>query len=694
MPATTVKTLFITTTGASTFTIPSDFVSLISVECIGGGGTGGIQGGNLSNGGGGGAYAKSTSVTGLIPGGTAFVNVGLGGIQTSFVIANGVAGGDTWFNSVSNAAPTLTSQGALAKGGGAGTSGGVAGVGGSSATSVGDVKFSGGSGGTSAIAPLKGAGGGAGGPGGVGGQGGSAGGSGSGGGGSGATLTAAGTAGGNGLAGAGGTGGASAGQTGGTGATPSVAAGVALVGGGGGGGANTTNTLASAGGAGNIWTSSYGIKAGPGGGVGGSGANSLAAPSGGLYGGGGTGQNTGSGGSGAQGIIVLTYLAGYTFNSNDEPFERIFMTSSEFVDQFVGSSLWNWGGPFGTLGDGTTSSRSSPVTTAGGGTNWKEVACGRQHTAAIKTDGTLWVWGSNGSGALGDNTATARSSPVTTVGGGTNWKQVSGGTTYTAAIKTDGTLWTWGNNGNGRLGDGTTLDRSSPVTTAGGGVNWKQVSCGDAHTAAIKTDGTLWTWGKNDDGRCGDGTITDRSSPVTTAGGGTDWKQVAGGGKITIAIKIDGTLWTCGYNLNGNLGDGTTTSRRSPVTTAGGGTNWKQAAGGRHHTVAVKTDGTLWTWGFNNAGQLGTGTTTTRSSPGTTAGGGTNWKQAAAPSDSDHTAAIKTDGALWIWGKGGSGALGDGTVTNKSSPIQPINNLSNWKEVSCGYNVTAAVAQN
>jgi alpha-tubulin suppressor-like RCC1 family protein len=331
-------------------------------------------------------------------------------------------------------------------------------------------------------------------------------------------------------------------------------------------------------------------------------------------------------------------MSGFNISS-DGDLNRVFITDAEIINRFVNYSLFSWGNNYnGQLGDNTLTTRSSPVTTAGGGTNWRQVAGGYNHTAAIKTDGTLWTCGYNGYGQLGNNTTTNRSSPVRTAGGGTNWRQVAGGYNHTAAIKTDGTLWTWGNNGSGQLGDNTTSTRSSPVTTAGGGTNWRQVAGGGNHTAAIKTDGTLWTWGVNSLGQLGDNTTSTRSSPVTTAGGGTNWRQVAGGYNHTAAIKTDGTLWTWGYNPSGQLGDNTTSTRSSPVTTVAGGTNWRQVACGDDHTAAIKTDGTLWTWGYNVFGQLGDNTTSTRSSPVTTVTGGTNWQQVAC--GSSHTAAI------------------------------------------------------
>jgi alpha-tubulin suppressor-like RCC1 family protein len=373
--------------------------------------------------------------------------------------------------------------------------------------------------------------------------------------------------------------------------------------------------------------------------------------------------------------------------------EYLMSVYPQISNQLITPELWTWGfNSFGQLGDNTQSIRSTPVTTSAGGANWKQVACGYRHTAAIKTDGTLWTWGSGGFGQLGDNTTSQRNTPVTTFAGGTNWKQVSGGYRFTAAIKTDGTLWTWGDNGSGRLGDNTTTQRITPVTTFSGGTNWKQVSCGFNFTAAIKTDGTLWSWGVNSFGQLGDNTsANNRNTPVTTFAGGTNWKQVACGVDHTAAIKTDGTLWTWGYGGNGGLGTNTAPSQTiTPVTTFAGGTNWKQVAGGNSHTAAIKTDGTLWTWGWNNSGQIGDNTLITRSTPVTTLAGGTNWKQVAG--GSYHTAAIKTDGTLWTWGSNGTnGQLGDNTIINRSTPVTTFAGGTNWKQVAGGYRHTAAI---
>jgi alpha-tubulin suppressor-like RCC1 family protein len=394
----------------------------------------------------------------------------------------------------------------------------------------------------------------------------------------------------------------------------------------------------------------------------------------------------------------------------EEEFDRVFIKETEIIDRFVGNRLWTWGANYrGVLGTDNYTSRSSPGTTAGGGVNWASVSIcpksqdgygGRSVQAAgIKTDGTLWTWGDNYIyGSLGDGTTTRRSSPGTVAGGGTTWKQVSVGSgfisnqarSHMAAIKTDGTLWTWGDNYNGVLADGTTTARSSPGTTTGGGSNWKQVSLGISRTnAAIKTDGTLWTWGTNDQGQLGTGDTTARSSPGTVSGGGTTWKQVSCGDRNIAAIKTDGTLWTWGNGGVGQLGNSTTTNRSSPGTVSGGGTTWKQVSNGLTWMAAVKTDGTLWTWGSNGYSNLGDGTNIDRLSPVQISGGGTTWKQVQAHEESGY--AIKTDGTLWTWGYNTFGQLGTGNTTARSSPGTTLGN-STWKSITAGRWVVFGIA--
>lgn len=260
-------------------------------------------------------------------------------------------------------------------------------------------------------------------------------------------------------------------------------------------------------------------------------------------------------------------------------------------------------------GDGRTP-RSSP-TQVGTGTNWSKLSIGGQTTAAIKTDGTLWTWGWNAYGQLGIAVDTdPRTSPVQ-VGTGTNWSQVSVGRLHVLALKTDGTLWSWGWNGSGELGHNDVNNKDSPVQV-GAGTNWSKISAGYSHSLAVKTDGTLWAWGDNIRGQIGDNSVINRSSPVQI-GTGTNWSSVSAENN-SFAIKTDGTLWGWGSNNYGQLGDNTVINRSSPVQ-VGTGTDWSKVSTSGTFTLAIKTNGTMWSWGQNNMGQLGHNNLTYRSSP-------------------------------------------------------------------------------
>jgi alpha-tubulin suppressor-like RCC1 family protein len=365
-------------------------------------------------------------------------------------------------------------------------------------------------------------------------------------------------------------------------------------------------------------------------------------------------------------------------------------------------TLFTWGrNNLGQLGNNTTADRSTPGQEFTSSSSWKQVSGGNFHTAAIKTDGTLWCWGYNFYGQIGDNTTANRSTPRQ-IGTATNWRQVSAGSFHTAAIKTDGTLWAWGLNSYGQVGDNTTANRSTPrqVATA---TNWKQVDVYD-HTVAIKTDGTLWAWGYNSYGQIGDNTsgsvgtpgANSRSTP-RQVGTATNWKQVNASAFNTAAIKIDGTLWTWGYNLFGLIGDNTLATRSTPRQEFTASTTWKTVSFSLYSGSAIKSDGTLWTWGRNHFGQLGDNTTDSRSTPRQEFTSSTNWKQVAA---GEHGAcAIKSDGTLWAWGWNRYGQIGDNTsgsvgtpgANSRSTPTQEFTSSTNWKQISSKSTHIAAI---
>ena len=269
------------------------------------------------------------------------------------------------------------------------------------------------------------------------------------------------------------------------------------------------------------------------------------------------------------------------------------------------------------------------------------VGPGVSNALAIKTDGTLWAWGFGDSfGVLGlGDINVSRTSPVQ-VGALTNWATVAIGVTAAAAVKTDGTLWAWGRGNYGQLGLGNTTDYSSPKQV-GALTNWSKVTINEVPGMfAIKTDGTLWTWGNSTYGQLGHGNTTNYSSPKQV-GALTNWATLAAGSaqRFMLAVKTDGTLWAWGRGgHSGELGLGNLTNYSSPKQ-VGALTNWSVPGGLRYGSLAIKTDGTLWSWGRNNAGQGGLGNTTYYSSP-KQVGTSTTWTAVAA--GADHTIAIQT----------------------------------------------------
>jgi len=314
------------------------------------------------------------------------------------------------------------------------------------------------------------------------------------------------------------------------------------------------------------------------------------------------------------------------------------------------NSLWAWGSNgFGLLGDGTATNRHQPVPILD---DVISVSAGQQHTLAIRDDGSLWGWGFNSHGQLGGNrdTQTIIASPVWIMD---DVIEVAAGGGHTMVIKSDNSLWAFGDNWHGQLGDGTDIRRTSPVWIMDDVV---AVSAGNGYTMAIRSDGSLWGWGINSNGVLGDGTNQTRLSPVWIM---DDVIAVSAGSMLTMAIKSDGSLWGWGP---GPIGDGTNQTRLSPV--------WIMddvvavSAGGQH-AVAIKSDGSLWAWGINMFfGALGDGTGSVRFSP--------IWIMddvvAASAGNQFTTMAVRTDGSLWAWGRNDVGQVGDGTAIHRPTP--------------------------
>ena len=346
----------------------------------------------------------------------------------------------------------------------------------------------------------------------------------------------------------------------------------------------------------------------------------------------------------------------------------------------VQNKLYSWGSNAnGVLGQNNTISLSSP-TQVGADTTWLSISMGSYASFSVKKDGTLWAWGSNGMGQLGQNDTVYRSSP-TQIGALTDWKQVSCGDYSVFAVKTNGTLWSWGQNNKGQLGQNNTIALSSP-TQVGAGTTWLRCFMGSGSGtygfgAAIKTDNTLWVCGNNRFGELGQNDRVYRSSPVQV-GALTNWSDVSGR-CMFIAKKTDNTLWSWGRNNVGQLGQNNTIYRSSPVQ-VGALTTWLQV-NSAYNLGAIKNDGTIWVCGKNFQGQLGQNDQAYRSSP-VQIGSGTNWTNIAS-STLYHILATKSDGTLWACGYNASGQLGQNDLISRSSPVQ-VGSATTWSTICCG----------
>lgn len=373
---------------------------------------------------------------------------------------------------------------------------------------------------------------------------------------------------------------------------------------------------------------------------------------------------------------------------------------------------------------------------------WSALAAGGAHTLAVKSDGTLWAWGSNRFGQIGDGTATDRLTPVQ-IGSDKTWSAVAAGQFHSLGLKTDGTLWAWGFNQNGQLGDGGLVDRRAPVQV-GSDKTWSQISAGDAHSVGVKKDGTAWAWGRNFSGQLGDGTSIDRASPVAVAEPlpvVVAWTHLAAGSGYTLGRRADGTLWAWGDNARGQLGvfpttqtNGTVTTQPKPPLTAnsttsmagsvktivsryvtsstyvdvtfaidlgqaaparvalptkvasdpdwtsGADATWVAVAAGAGHSLALRADGALFAWGANDAGQLGLDSTSDTATQ-ARVGSATTWARIAA--GGSHSLAVRADGSLWSWGLNDKGQLGLGGTTTGTPPTQnnapvQVGTATNW----------------
>jgi alpha-tubulin suppressor-like RCC1 family protein/subtilisin family serine protease len=329
-------------------------------------------------------------------------------------------------------------------------------------------------------------------------------------------------------------------------------------------------------------------------------------------------------------------------------------------------TVWAWGdNNHGQLGDGTTKNKTTPVLVSGL-SGVIAIAGGGYRSLALKNDGTVWAWG---------ETVTTKTTPEQ-VSGLSGVIAIAEGWNHNLALKNDGTVWAWGDNYFGQVGDGTTKNKTTAVQVSGlSGVT--AIAGGGYHSLALKNDGTVWAWGKNDYGQLGDGTTKYKTMAVQV-NGLSGITAIAGGNSYSLALKNDGTVWAWGANYYGQLGDGTTTTKTTAVQVSGL-SRVTAIAGGYSHGLALKNDGMVWAWGENDYGQLGDGTTTEK----TTAVQVSGLSEATAIGSGGRYSLVLKNGTVWAWGANDNGQLGDGITTTKTTAVQ-VSGLSGVMAIAGG----------
>lgn len=312
---------------------------------------------------------------------------------------------------------------------------------------------------------------------------------------------------------------------------------------------------------------------------------------------------------------------------------------------------------------------------------WLEVAAGRQHSVAIKIDGTLWTWGRNNYGQLGNGTNIESNTPIQ-IGTAGNWVAVAAGYNHCLALDANGILWAWGRNGNGQLGNGSSTSSNVPVLVTGSSI-WNKITAKGYASAGIKSDGTLWEWG--DAPIEGGGSYTQKEPALIDLS--ENWISVSLGWEHGLAIKSDGSLWAWGWNGEGQFGNGVLSIGATWPVLIDNQNNWTEVVAGQYHSIGIKSNGTMWVWGDNYYGQLGIGSTVDVPTP-TQIGTANNWTKIAA--GYNHSFAINNTGVLSAWGMGTAGILGTGNVSSAHAPQQVGMNIS---KVSAGEEHSVLINQ-
>lgn len=388
---------------------------------------------------------------------------------------------------------------------------------------------------------------------------------------------------------------------------------------------------------------------------------------------------------------VTPSLPGYTFSPSSRPVHIVGISGGGFNfsgDVISGAThtvylrssdatVWAWGNNSnGQLGNGNTTPSKIPAQISSLSGLVTDLVAGNEYTVALKNDGTVWAWGKNSNGQLGNNSATDNYNPVQVSGtSGLPWViDIAAGSAHTVALDIFGTVWTWGSNSYGQLGNNSTTNSPIPVSLSTYlFVPVIAIAAGYDHTVVLDSSGTVWTWGHNNNGQLGNNTVTDSLIPVSlNTYLPATVIAIAAGYEDTVAVDSVGTVWTWGYNAYGQLGNNSIVNSPIPVSLS----TYLPAtvtavAAGTDHTVALDSSGTVWTWGHNNKSQLGNNSVvdslipvslSTYLPPGTVV--------TAILAGYEDTFALDSIGTVWMWGYNFYGQLGNNSTTDSPIPVQ------------------------
>ena len=358
--------------------------------------------------------------------------------------------------------------------------------------------------------------------------------------------------------------------------------------------------------------------------------------------------------------------------------------------------VFGWGSNASGQIDGSGGVKLTPVSIGGAAKTFCQITSGNFHAAAIDKNGRAWAWGNNGTGQLGDNSVNNRTTPVSVLGAVKTFCLISAGNNFTVGLEKNGRVWGWGNNFYGQLGDGTSVSKRTPVSVGGATKTFCEIATSKQHhTVAIDRNGRAWGWGWNVYGQLGDNTGTSRLTPVSVVGAVKTFCKIAAGQYFTVALDKNGRAWGWGYNANSQLGDNSITSRLTPVSIAGATKTFCKIGTtlGVDFVNAIDKNGRVWSWGSNILGQLGDNTTLSRRTPVAIVG---NLKTFCHISSGLAYFAVALDnrGRAWAWGSNGSGQLGNNSLTSQRTPVSVLGAIKTFCKIFAGNSHVTAIDKN